>query len=487
MSSPRLPKSEEYWKRKGISPLTNSKGNTTYKNVMLYTHDDLDGIYSALLIKNILKNRGYNIIGYGIVNYQEGWKYTTLRDNVINIAVDFASYHTSLHVYVDHHIGKLPEDKKDYAIKTSTGSAFEGISYQYNIPIDSLTLHPIDMVDSAKYDFYGVDITSVINFNWGNIFKSNKKKLTFTGMINQFIKRADHTTLIEVIHNCTEPSIYNIFLKLKEFYSGNNLQKEGIRKDFIIDGQWRINTMKTRTRGTNDTNTKRKVYRTQDDFIQDFWKDGKISIKNKGYQILGKLAFIPSGTWANSIRARAILEEDIRKGKLDENSIDFILLQYGNTLQMVAYNNINDIPNEELPKYKNGDSITNIGLYMEKLLANFKEYLGYNDPSTYISTLEDDITVAGGHGGIGSISNICGICKYGSYNDMKYIDLIKNKIIQDISNSNWNTIKLKWTEERYEHEEMKTPDMDYKVIMIKDIRKKGTEKSFKEIIRTYKP
>lgn len=479
MSAPRLPKSEDYWKKRGIKPLEitkNGKTFTTYKNVMLYTHDDLDGIFSAILIKKELLKKGYNIIGYGIVNYQEGWKYTDLDDSVINVAVDYAGWHDSLDCYVDHHMGALPEDKKDFAVKTQTGSAFEGVSLQYGIAHDSITLHPIDMVDSAKYKFYGVDITTVIHFDWKIIKKSDKMKLTFTGMINQFLKRADHTTLIEVIHNCSEPSIFAIYLKLKEFYGGNNLWRDGKRKDFVSDGKWRINTMIGRTKGSVD---KRPIYKSQAEFIEACWLENKINLIGKGYQVIGNLAFVPSGTWANAIRARAIIEEDIRCGNLPENSVDFILLQFGNTMQMVAYNNINDIPEDNLPKLKDGSSMKNIGRYMENLLDNFKKHLEYEDPSTYITTMEDDITVAGGHGGIGSISNICGTVKSGVYKDMKYLDLFKNKIIQDISNCQWKNLKLVWSEEN--DNETKEPPMNGKVIMVDNVRTSGKQKSIKEL------
>ncbi len=477
MSAPRLPKSEEYWKKKGIKPLMDSKGKLTYKNVMLYTHDDLDGIMSAQLIKKELINKGFNIIGYGIVNYQEGWKYTDLKEDVINVSVDFAGYHNSLDCYVDHHMGELPEDKKDYAIKTATGSAFEGISLQYGIPIDSITLHPIDMVDSAKYQHYGVDITTVINFDWETIKKSEKKKLTFTGMINQFLKRADHDTLIEVIHNCPEPSIYAIYLKLKEFYAGNNLWKDGKRKDFVKDGKWRINTMINRTKGNSET---KKIYSTQDEFLKDCFSNNKVDLKGKGYQVLGNLAFIPSGCWANGIRARAIVEVDIRNGRIPKDTVDFILLQYGNTLQMVAYDNINQMSDEKLPILKDGSLLKNIGLYMEKLLDNFKQHAGYTDPSTYVATIEDDKTVAGGHGGIGSVSNICGKVKEGMYQDMKYIDLFKNKIIKDISSCTWGNLKINWSQDN--DSSQKEIPMDWKVLLVENIRTSGKEKSKKELM-----
>ncbi len=45
-AAPRIPNSPEYWTKK-----LGKKG----KDVMIYTHDDLDGIFSAIAIKKYLK------------------------------------------------------------------------------------------------------------------------------------------------------------------------------------------------------------------------------------------------------------------------------------------------------------------------------------------------------------------------------------------------------------------------------------------------
>ena len=54
MSAPRIPNKESYWQRKGKKPLIiNNK--ETYKNVMIFTHDDWDGIQSAITMKEYRK------------------------------------------------------------------------------------------------------------------------------------------------------------------------------------------------------------------------------------------------------------------------------------------------------------------------------------------------------------------------------------------------------------------------------------------------
>ena len=106
-ASPRLPKNEEYWLKKGKDG----------KKVALYTHDDMDGIFSAIEVKKYLQNSGFEIVKYGIINYSEGWKYTSVDPKLINVVVDFANMpgderDESIDYYLDHH-GSFTEFELD--------------------------------------------------------------------------------------------------------------------------------------------------------------------------------------------------------------------------------------------------------------------------------------------------------------------------------------------------------------------------------------
>lgn len=433
MSAPRIPNSEQYWLDKGKDG----------KKVVIYFHDDLDGIFSAVVIRNYLVNKGFEIIAYGVVNYNDGWQNIDINDEHINVAVDFAENHSSMDIYIDHHGEAYGEDNQSFAIKTNTCSAYEGICYQLGIPVDSLVMEAIDMVDSAKYEDYGLSFRDVLYYDLKEFTRTEKPKLHYTASMNQFIKRGCWKTLIEVVHNTEDISVYKIFDNFKKFYPGNNLWRNSDKeKDFIEDGHWRLGEMRSRTRGVFDTT--KPVYTSQQHFIDGCWNTNK-TWEISGYQIIGRIAFIPSGTWANALRARAILEEDIEKGIVPEDQVDFILLQYGSTLQMVCFSKIGDLPEERYPILKGGIKMTNIGKYMTSILDNMKEHVYYTDISTFIGS-DDDVTKSGGHGGIGSISNIIGKCKEGVFEDVKYLDLIKNKIMQDISGIEWNSMKMFWSD-----------------------------------------
>ena len=320
----------------------------------------------------------------------------------------------------------------------------------------------------------------------------------------------------------------------------------------------------------------KNTIRTQGEFINKFWKNGKI--KMEGYQILGNMMFVPSGTWANALRARSILETDMKKAisKLDKEygkkdslvptiqyeitkdsplyddlrtkvgqkvevigdinyvndqlatinikkdvsedttegisgfidlywngdeyqtklksglpildkekewheedrekygklilrakqPIFWILLQYGNTFQVASYHKLDNYDKQYLPKLKDGTIVDNLGNYCEVLLNNFEKHFGLD------KNLVDGVTtVAGGHKGIGSISNVFGRAtkiKPG----VRFLDLIKNKMIQDLSGIPWNNIGMAWGDESEERKPFKAKDTDYnkKTMLAKDIR-----------------
>jgi hypothetical protein len=447
---------EEYWIKKGKDG----------KKVALYTHDDMDGIACAIEMKKWLLNNGFEIVKYGIVNYSEGWKYTTLDPKLINIVLDFANMPGDerdelVDYYLDHHglfsATDLDKYKDSPVKKLATSSAYEALCIVLGLPQDELVVSVIDMIDAAKYQDYGVDWQRLLDFNIADIKKSDKKRLEFAAAFNQFLKRSDVKTLISVIVNCKDVSIYGIFNAMKNLYPEHNKFPRGGKKDFMVDSDWRLSTMQKRTRGTGEKQT----IKSQQEFLNNFWIGGKLNFD--GYFKIGDLVFVPTGTWANALRARTIVEKDFKDGKLDSEP-KFILLQYGGTLQVCAYKKMSQT--EGLPTYKDGKTIDDLGVYMTSLLTNFKQHLGYYDPDTSIG--QDEITVSGGHGGIGSISNIFGTCDVNPYQGLRFIDMFKNKIINDLSGVKF-TIGQKWGDPL--EQKVKEPEMDNKVISAEDVTK----------------
>ena len=499
-SAPRLPKDVNYWLKKGKSG----------KDVCLILHDDMDGCVSGIIMKNYLLNQGFSIKKYAIINYTEGWKAFKLDPTLINIALDFAEDLPNmpgvvgLDYYCDHH-GRFSEEvaqtQKKYSIKTPTGSAAEGIAQQLGVPFSNDTKDWIDMIDSAKYSEYEIDIRGILEFDLKEIKKDPKRKLKFAASLNQLLKRSDHKTFIEVVNASEQPSIYNIYRLFKLFYPKNNPNfRTNDETDFVGDAKVRLAEMKKKTKGTdtkvrfmsqNDfwktfaANLPYQEYDDEDEPIieEDPTSSGnyKPQVKPNGYQLIGNLMFVPSGTWANALRAKAIFNQDVDSGLIpDDPKLNFVLLQYGNTLQIADLRTpIKSMSAEDLPKDKNGKPIDNLGKYTESLVENFRQYLGFPTEK------EDDRIKAGGHWGIGSISNIFGKCKIGKYKDIRFLDLFKNKIINDISGVKWD-IQMIWSEEQKKPKKAYVPkETNKKMMDIGDVRSEESaiiEKDEREIL-----
>ena len=457
----RMPVSEKYWKAKG----------KIGKKVAMYTHDDMDGIFSAIEMKKWLLNKGFEIVKYGILNYSDGWKYTTLDPTLINVVLDFANMpgderDEMVDYYLDHHGLFSEEQKQRYkdkpVQKIKSDSAYEAVCLALGTPQDDLVASVIKMIDAAKYDEYGVSWQRLLDFNLSEIKKSPKARLEFAAAFNQFLKRSDTKTIISVIENCNDASIYAIYNVMSKVSPYHNIPKRGPKAgeliDFKTDVDTRLGKMQKMTRGVEKM---KKIYRSQEEFLSAF--KTSTGIKMSGYQIIGKLAFVPTGTWANALRARSIIEKDFIDGLIPEEP-DFILLQYGGTLQVCSYKKMSEI--ENLPVLKSGDVVNDLGAYMTSLLENFRKHLGYFDPDT--TTGQDEITVSGGHGGIGSISNVFGECSVSPCVGSRFIDMFKNKIISDLSGVPFN-VNLKWGEKS--ESKMKEPEQDYKVIPRSEVTK----------------
>jgi hypothetical protein len=408
------------------------------------------------------------------LNYSDGWKYTTLDPKLINVVLDFANMPGDerdelVDYYLDHHGDFTPEQKEKYrdkpVKKLHTASAYEAVLIALGLPQDELKLNAIDMVDAAKYDQYKVSWQRLLNFDLSDIIEVAKDalskkeggkislqgRLEFTAAFNQFLKRADTKTIISVIENCKDVSIYSIYNVMSRISPYHNIPKRGPKAgeitDFKTDAQERLAKMQKMTRGDYDEieaqggemKKMKKSYSTYSEFYEDMenrfvitnnkeWYAGNSQFTNEiskakiypteelakdvlmneipfdvvkskrlkvdkrklsGYQMIGKLAFVPTGTWANALRARSIIEKDFQDGLISEEP-DFILLQYGGTLQVCSYKPMSNIQN--LPVLKDGTVVNDLGAYMIGLLDNFRTHLGYFKPKDILELIKNYIS-----------------------------------------------------------------------------------------------
>ena len=460
----KIPKDPEYWLAKG------KRG----KECIIFCHDDLDGCFSAIAMKEYLQNHGFVIKGYGIINYTDGWRIFKLDKSYINICLDFADDNKDLDLYIDHHMDDNFKEKSKQSIKMKSDSCYGLICHLLGIPTNKSILSVISMIDAAKYSEYEVDIKTILNFELKDILLMKNPGLVFAGAFNQLIKRSDYRTLIEVIYN-GNLSIYKIFELFKILYPFNNIvvkkgsSKNDIRKqllagedvdsienlkevpEFVPDSKNRINKMISRTRGNDD----KQCINSLEQFNNLYWKENDGKFKFDGFVVIKNLVFVPSGTYANPLRARAIIEKTLK----DDSNIQFIMMDYGSAIQIADYRGIKEEKN--LPVLSNGRVLNDLNIYTKYLLEIVlrREFDYHYDKAK-----------AGGHSGIGNLTNIFGKCQKPPYNGIKIMDIMKNWIIRDITGIEWD-INLIWN--KNESVETKVPEIiiNKKLMMIPELRK----------------
>jgi hypothetical protein len=222
--------------------------------------------------------------------------------------------------------------------------------------------------------------------------------------------------------------------------------------DFVPDSMDRIQKMMAKTAGQYE----KPFINNIDDFMTFFWNAQENKFKFDGFAVIKNLVYVPVGTWANALRARALIEKQL--GRHDK-AIQFILLDYGASLQIASYRNIETMTNP--PVMRGGEVLNDLDKYT-RFLMNFvlPRYFGFRYAGAK----------AGGHKGIGNLSNILGTCDKEPCNGMKYMDIMKNWIIHDITGIKW-PIKLVWNANPPEVREAPEKVMNGKLMMINQIRK----------------
>lgn len=130
-----------------------------YKTAEIYYHMDLDGVTSAIAIKEYLKGYGIKTIAAHKIQYGGAeWAVPKPKNKVLAVMVDFAHGKTSMKIHTDHHDAQVGVEKGTSAHFSKTPSNAEYIS-QILSPRDVFPptdLKTISMVDTAGFAAKGI-------------------------------------------------------------------------------------------------------------------------------------------------------------------------------------------------------------------------------------------------------------------------------------------------------------------------------------------
>ena len=148
-----------------------------YKKAKIYFHQDLDGVTTALAMKNYLENNGIEVVDSEIIQYGDkefAVKKLDAQGDTMPVLVDFAHGKPMFVVHTDHHdsqTGVEGDTSTSFRPSRSNVAPLSQIMSPSDIfPSEDITL--ISTVDSADFARFGLEPQDIMNF----IFKLQKDK-----------------------------------------------------------------------------------------------------------------------------------------------------------------------------------------------------------------------------------------------------------------------------------------------------------------------
>jgi hypothetical protein len=227
----------EYIEKINESGIRNIKKlKSQFDKAEIYFHMDLDGVTSALGMKNYLENNGFEVIDVFPIQYG-GTEYAVPkgRKDVMKVLVDFAHGKPMFHIHQDHHEGQVGVKKgtsTDFKTAPSGAGIISGtISPKDIFPPKDLEI--INTVDSADFVKQGLTPDDIISATF-NINKSIpvKKNHQMMGLVvnKLLLSYKNKPNFLKNVVLKSKPSLISMFNVIKKL-----AKKEGYKTPDEID------------------------------------------------------------------------------------------------------------------------------------------------------------------------------------------------------------------------------------------------------------
>ena len=148
-----------------------------YPKAEIYFHQDLDGVTTAIAMKEYLKNNGIDVIDAHIIQYGDkefAVKKNDAKGDVMPVLVDFAHGKPMFVIHTDHHDRQAgAEDTKSTSFRSfrsNVETISQVVSPKELFPSSDILL--ISTVDSANYAVNDISVDQVISY----LFRLDKEK-----------------------------------------------------------------------------------------------------------------------------------------------------------------------------------------------------------------------------------------------------------------------------------------------------------------------
>ena len=201
-----------------------------YQMAKIYFHQDLDGVTTALAMKNYLEQHGIKVVDAEIIQYgskEFAIKKVEGEGEIMPVLVDFAHGKPMFIIHTDHHDSQAGVERGTATNFKSSRSNVETISQSIS-PKDIFTqddVETISMIDSADYAKYDITPEQVVQYLFKvdrtKGVKENKKMMGLVANKLLLAFKNKPNFLRNLVMN-SKPSLQNILLNIKEL-----MEKEG--------------------------------------------------------------------------------------------------------------------------------------------------------------------------------------------------------------------------------------------------------------------
>jgi putative chitinase len=201
-----------------------------YPKAKIYFHQDLDGVTTAIAMKNYLENNGIKVVDVEIIQYGDkefSIKKTEASGDIMPVLVDFAHGKPMFVIHTDHHDSQKGVEK-DTSVsfrpsRSNVATISQIVSPKELFPYDDISL--ISTVDSADFARFNLSPDDIMNF----IFKLSKdeglqKNKMVLGFVTNKLLLAykNKPGFLESLVMESSPSLLNIFQNIIRIAKKNN-------------------------------------------------------------------------------------------------------------------------------------------------------------------------------------------------------------------------------------------------------------------------
>jgi len=195
-----------------------------YQKAKIYFHQDLDGVTTAIAMKNYLEQNGIKVVDCEVIQY--GTKEFAIKKpegegDVMPVLVDFAHGKPMFVIHTDHHDSQAGVEDDTATSFRSARSNVETIS-QVLSPKEIFTsedISLISMVDSANFAVNKITPEMVMNFlyKFDKDSSLQKNKMLMGLVVNKLILAyKNNPEFMEKLVMDSKPSLLNIFVNIKK-------------------------------------------------------------------------------------------------------------------------------------------------------------------------------------------------------------------------------------------------------------------------------